>query len=62
MAKKAIDRGDSYLDFLRGNEPYKEYWGADPHEQKKLRMVIKKPLPTAIAKITEIGRKLIRKS
>ena len=62
MAKKAIDRGDSYLDFLRGNEPYKEYWGAVPHEQKKLRMVIKKPLPTVVAKITEVGRKLIRKS
>lgn len=62
MAKKAVDRGDSYLDFLRGNELYKEYWGAVPHEQKKLRMVIKKPLPTAIAKITEVARKLIRKS
>ena len=62
MVRRAIDRGDSYFDFLRGNEPYKEYWGAEPHAQNKLRMVAKKIVPTAIAKIVETGRSVFRRN
>ena len=62
MVRRAIERGDSYFDFLRGNEPYKEYWGAEPHAQNKLRMVAKKVLPTAIAKIVETGRSMFRRN
>ncbi len=29
MIKRAILRGDQYFDFLRGNEPYKEFWGGN---------------------------------
>ena len=61
MVRKAINRGDSHFDFLRGNEPYKEYWGAKPHVQNKLRMVIKKLMPTVIAKGVEIGRNIVRR-
>lgn len=61
MVRKAIERGDSYFDFLRGNEPYKEYWGAEPHAQNKLRMVAKKVLPTVVAKIVETGRSVFRR-
>lgn len=62
MVRRAIDRGDSYFDFLRGNEPCKEYWGAEPHAQNKLRMVAKKIVPTAIAKIVETGRSVFRRN
>ena len=62
MVRKAINRGDSHFDFLRGNEPYKEYWGAKPHVQNKLRMVAKKFVPTVIAKGVEIGRNTLRRN
>ena len=61
MVRKAIGRGDSCFDFLRGNEPYKEYWGALPHAQNKLRMVAKKALPTLIAKFVVSCRSVLRK-
>ena len=61
MVRKAISRGDSCFDFLRGNEPYKEYWGALPHAQNKLRMVAKKALPTLIAKFVVSCRSVLRK-
>ena len=59
MVQKAISRGDSCFDFLRGNEPYKEYWGARPHVQNKLRMVAKKVVPTIVATVVETGRNLL---
>jgi len=60
MIKQAIARGDTSFDFLRGNEPYKEFWEATPHEQKKLRMVAKKWLPRLVAKAVEASRRMIR--
>ena len=62
MVQKAIDRRDTCFDFLRGDEPYKEYWGAAPHAQNKLRMVSKKTVPTVISKVIETGRSLLRKN
>ena len=60
MVKRAIHRGDTRFDFLRGNEPYKEFWEAKPHGQKKLRMVSKRLIPRAIAKAIETSRRLVR--
>lgn len=60
MVKKAIERGDRFFDFLRGNEVYKEFWGAEPHVQNKLRMISKGVLPTVVAKVVETGRSLFR--
>jgi CelD/BcsL family acetyltransferase involved in cellulose biosynthesis len=62
MVRKAISRGDSCFDFLRGNEPYKEYWGALPHAQNKLRMVAKKVVPTIVATVVETGRNVLRRN
>ena len=62
MVRKAISRGDSCFDFLRGNEPYKEYWGAQPHVQNKLRMVAKKVVPSVVATVVETGRNLLRRN
>ena len=62
MIKKAILRGDPYFDFLRGNEPYKEFWGATAHPQYKLRMVAKKAIPVVVAKVVGTSRLLFRGS
>jgi len=60
MIKRAIHRGDTRFDFLRGNEPYKEFWEAKPHGQKKLRMISKRWLPRLIAKVVETTRRMVR--
>lgn len=60
MVKRAIERGDKCFDFLRGNESYKAFWGAQPHSQKKLRMTSKRMLPTLIANIAAQARNLLR--
>ena len=60
MIKRAIERGDQQFDFLRGNEPYKKYWEAKPHAQKKLRMISKRLLPRAISKLVETTRRMVR--
>ena len=60
MVKRAIRRGDTRFDFLRGNEPYKEFWEAKPHRQKKLRMISKRLLPRFVAKAIETGRRMVR--
>ena len=62
MIKKAIDRGDAFFDFLRGDEPYKGYWGASPHDQRKLRLVSKKVLPTVVANVVTTTRRTLRKN
>ena len=60
MVNRAIHRGDTRFDFLRGNEPYKEFWEAKPHGQKKLRMISKRMIPRAIAKVVATSRRLVR--
>ena len=60
MVKRAILRGDTRFDFLRGNEPYKEFWEARPHGQKKLRMISKRTMPRMIAKFIETSRRMVR--
>lgn len=61
MVKRAINRGDRVFDFLRGNEPYKKFWGASPRSQFKMRMISKRILPTAVAKMISKGRRLLRR-
>lgn len=60
MVRRAIERGDRCFDFLRGNEPYKEFWGAAPHSQKKLRMISKRTTPSLIANLVKAGRGILR--
>jgi len=46
--KKSIERGYKVFDFLRGDEPYKSYWGAVPQKLLNVRCVSKQVVPTAI--------------
>jgi CelD/BcsL family acetyltransferase involved in cellulose biosynthesis len=62
MTKRAIERGDTCFDFLRGNEPYKAFWGATRRSQKTLRMVSKRVVPTLVATTVNQLRNLIRPS
>ena len=61
MVKRAINRGDKHFDFLRGDEPYKSFWGAAPHSQKKLRMVCNRPFPFGVASLVIAMRRLLRR-
>lgn len=61
MVRRAIERGDHVFDFLRGNEPYKLFWGASPHSQWKVRMISRSTLPTLAFKTIEIGRRFLRR-
>ena len=49
--KRAIGRGFPVFDFLRGNEPYKPYWGAVPRPICRTRCVSKRFLPTVINRV-----------
>lgn len=46
--KRAIEEGHQEFDFLRGDEAYKRYWGAQPRNLKNIRLVARKPIPTSI--------------
>ena len=46
--KKAIANGYREFDFLRGNEPYKPFWGAVRRELFMVRLVSKKLKPTLV--------------
>ena len=58
MIQRAIERGDTLFDFLRGDEPYKSYWGAKPQPQSKLRLFAKRLLPTTVSAAIQIARRL----
>jgi len=62
MVRRAVERGDNVFDFLRGNEPYKAFWGASPHSHSKMRMISKGVLPTLVSATVEKGRRLFRKA
>lgn len=57
MVKRALERGDRVFDFLRGNEPYKKFWGASTVPQWKTRLVSKRILPTVVYKAIKLGRR-----
>lgn len=39
LFRRAIERGARFVDFLRGNEPYKADWAAEPRPTLELRIV-----------------------
>lgn len=41
--KLAIDEGRRAFDFLRGDEPYKAHWRAEPRDMQELRIVPRRP-------------------
>ncbi|MCE9555088.1 MAG: GNAT family N-acetyltransferase [Planctomycetes bacterium] len=42
--ERVIQRGYSAVDFLRGDEPYKAQWGAQPRSLMTLRIVRRRPV------------------
>jgi len=62
MVQRGIERGDRYFDFLRGNEPYKSFWGAHTRRQKKWRLISKRLLPTVVSTCVAGARGLVRRS
>ncbi len=46
--RRAIERGHKVFDFLRGNEPYKPYWGAFPNQIQNVRFVSRSAIPTML--------------
>jgi len=41
--KRAIDEGVKFFDFLRGDEPYKAHWRAEPLAMEDIRIVPSNP-------------------
>jgi len=46
--RRAIEQGREVFDFLRGDQPYKKYWGAVPNQLQSIRFVSRSAVPTAI--------------
>ena len=59
--RRAIEQGHSMFDFLRGNEPYKPYWGAVPHRLQSIRFVSRSAIPTMLNQGFCLLKKLKRK-
>ena len=45
---KAIENGCPLFDFLRGSEPYKPFWGAEPQPLAKIRCVSNQIVPSVV--------------
>ena len=58
--RKAIENGYQYFDFLRGNQPYKPYWGANPRLLVKVRLVSSGILPSAVHRTFRVVREFKR--
>jgi CelD/BcsL family acetyltransferase involved in cellulose biosynthesis len=48
LVRRAIEQGREVFDFLRGDQPYKKYWGAVPNQLQTIRFVSRSTVPTAI--------------
>ncbi|QEG21194.1 GNAT family N-acetyltransferase [Mariniblastus fucicola] len=46
--RRAIEQGCEVFDFLRGDQPYKPYWGAVPNQLNSIRFVSRSTLPTLL--------------
>jgi len=46
--RQAIENGQVLFDFLRGNQPYKSYWGAVPNRLQTIRFVSRSKIPTIL--------------
>lgn len=56
VVKKAIQLGYKTFDFLRGNEPYKPFWGAQMQPLHKIRCVSNRLVPSTINKSFQLLR------
>lgn len=48
VVKRAVENGYTEFDFLRGNEPYKAFWGAEVRALSNVRLVARQAMPSAI--------------
>ena len=46
--RRAIEQGCNVFDFLRGDQPYKPYWGAVPYQLSSIRFVSRSTLPSVL--------------
>ena len=59
--RRAIGQGHKAFDFLRGNEPYKLYWGAVPKRLQSIRFVSRSAIPTMLNQGFFLLKKIKRK-
>ena len=55
--RRAIEQGCEIFDFLRGDQPYKPYWGAVPNQLSSIRFVSRSAVPSVVNQ----GFRLLRK-
>ena len=55
--RRAIEQGCEIFDFLRGDQPYKPYWGAVPNQLSSIRFVSRSTVPSVVNQ----GFRLLRK-
>lgn len=48
LVRRAIRQGREVFDFLRGDQPYKRYWGAIPNQLQSIRFVSRSAVPTVV--------------
>ena len=46
--RRAIEQGRTVFDFLRGDQPYKKYWGAVANQLQSVRFVSRSTVPTVV--------------
>jgi CelD/BcsL family acetyltransferase involved in cellulose biosynthesis len=56
--RQAIEKGQSHFDFLRGDEPYKARWNAEPQPLVRVRLVPNRWLPRWRMKLWSAARSL----
>lgn len=56
--RNAIQRGDRGFDFLRGDEPYKAHWRAEPHATSEIRVVPKQRVAQLGHRVWIVGQTL----
>ena len=48
LVRRATEQGREVFDFLRGDQPYKKYWGAIPNRLQSIRFVSRSAVPTVV--------------
>jgi len=56
--RRAIEQECEIFDFLRGDQPYKPYWGAAPVQLRSVRFVSRSTLPTFLNQSFRLLRKV----
>ncbi|MGC4006155.1 MAG: GNAT family N-acetyltransferase [Pirellulales bacterium] len=60
IVRDACERGDRFVDLLRGDEPYKSYWNARPQALNTWRIVPNRALPRMRSRVRHAGAVLKR--